>query len=161
MKKKSIRHDVIRYLLSSQVIGSQKELLELLHAKGYKVTQVTVSNDLRDMRVIKQSTSEGRRLMLPSNNRYERVPLKQLVKNFSKDNLITAFYMNYPICVLHTVPGYAQGVAADIDVTQSLAVAGTVAGADTVLVVAARSVSGDELLDELMAIFPQMKLLTL
>ena len=60
MRFKNDRLEAIKLLISSQEIGSQKELLEALKAEGFIVTQATLSRDLKQLKVAKAASMNGR-----------------------------------------------------------------------------------------------------
>ena len=57
---KSKRHSAILKLIASENIETQEDLASLLSEQGYKVTQATVSRDIKELRLIKVQTGEGR-----------------------------------------------------------------------------------------------------
>ena len=56
---RSHRHTLIKHLVQEQQIGSQEELVVLLHKQGVHCTQATLSRDLRDLGVVRKNTTEG------------------------------------------------------------------------------------------------------
>jgi transcriptional regulator of arginine metabolism len=123
---KSYRHGQILKLIRSKRIRTQEELARELQSAGIPATQVTLSRDIRELRLIK--TPEGYREMLPE----EVGPsLETLATEFLHDvraaqNLV----------VLKTSPGHANSVAVALDADEWPEVVGTLAGDDTVLVIA-------------------------
>jgi transcriptional regulator of arginine metabolism len=123
---KNYRQGQILKLVRSKQIYTQDELAKELKAVGIVATQVTLSRDLRDLRLVK--TQEG----------YQEIPadettpqLETLARDFLRDvrgaqNLL----------VLKTDPGYASPIAVALDNEDWDDVVGTIAGDDTVLVVA-------------------------
>jgi transcriptional regulator of arginine metabolism len=65
MSKKTDRQNTILTLIGAHEISSQEELRQLLVAKGWTVTQATLSRDLHDMGVVRAPTEEGTRYLLP------------------------------------------------------------------------------------------------
>ena len=59
MKNKKSRLQLILDIIHTQSVGSQEELVGLLAEKGYKVTQATLSRDLKKLRVTKVATDKG------------------------------------------------------------------------------------------------------
>jgi transcriptional regulator of arginine metabolism len=128
--QKRFRQGQILKLLSGQPVASQDELRRRLGHLGVRVTQATLSRDLRELRLVK--TSEGYRLL--SNGATEEAPplptLARALKEFLLD-LRPAQNM----LVLKTPPSGAQPLAAAVDSEHWKEVAGTLAGDDTVLVI--------------------------
>lgn len=135
------RHLLIRRLVDQHPIGSQEELVERLAAEGVEVTQTTVSRDLQRLRAVKIRAGGVVRYAIPE----EAVddPLADLAAGLVMRGRRMVASGN--LLVVHTAVGAAQGVAASIDAADLPEVAGTVAGDDTILVVAAEGISGRHL----------------
>ena len=65
MSRKSERQETILSLISSHSIASQEDLKRLMGARGWVVTQATLSRDLRDLGVMRAPTESGARYVLP------------------------------------------------------------------------------------------------
>ena len=61
MKAKNSRLETLKMLISSQELSSQDQLLEALHKEGFKITQATLSRDLKLLKVAKAASSSGKR----------------------------------------------------------------------------------------------------
>jgi transcriptional regulator of arginine metabolism len=139
---KNYRQGQILKLIRSKKISTQDELAQELKSLGILATQVTLSRDLRDLRLVK--TREGYQQIATD----ESVPqLEVLARDFLRDvrgaqNLI----------VLKTDPGYASPIAVALDNEDWDEVAGTIAGDDTVLVVASDSVTAEQVRSRLLKI---------
>lgn len=123
LKNRIKRHDVIRSVIREKEIRTQKDLVDALRQLGYKCTQATVSRDINDMGLEKTS---GGAYMLK-----EDLHLKRLLAGFVQ-NVARA----HNLIVVKTRSGMAQGVAAAIDAAQLEDALGTIAGDDTILIVA-------------------------
>jgi len=136
--QKRFRQGQILKLLTGQPVASQDELRRRLGHLGVRVTQATLSRDLRELRLVK--TSEGYRpLANGATEEGAQLPtLARALKDFLLD-LRPAQNM----LVLKTPPSGAQPLAAAVDAERWKEVAGTLAGDDTVLVIcSSRSASG-------------------
>jgi transcriptional regulator of arginine metabolism len=139
---KNYRQGQIMKIVRSKAIYTQDELAQELKAVGIVATQVTLSRDLRDLRLVK--TQEGYQELPPE----EPTPqLEALAREFLRDirgaqNLL----------VLKTDPGYASPIAVAIDNQDWDDVVGTIAGDDTVLVVAPDSLTAESLRRRLLEI---------
>ena len=130
---KITRHEKIQEIIEQQVIETQEELAESLRSHGIEVTQATVSRDIKELRLIKVPTGDGRyryaypmeQSLLFSQSRMERMFRDSVVAIDYSENII----------VLKTLPGGGQAVAATIDHAKWPEVIGTVAGDDNILVV--------------------------
>jgi transcriptional regulator of arginine metabolism len=128
--QKRFRQGQILKLLTGQPVGSQDELRRRLGHLGVRVTQATLSRDLRELRLVK--TSEGYRPL--ANGATEEVsPLPTLARAL-KDFLLD-MRPAQNMLVLKTPPSAAQPLAAAVDTEHWKEVAGTLAGDDTVLVI--------------------------
>ena len=123
---KSYRQGQILKLIATKRIYTQDELARELSALGIAAKQVTLSRDIRDLGLVK--TAEGYRELSPS----ERGPdFASLLSEFLRDVRVAQ-----NIVVLRTAPGHANTVAVAIDDEELADVVGTIAGDDTILVVA-------------------------
>ncbi len=137
---KANRQTRILDLIRAHDIYTQNELLDHLKAVGVEATQVTVSRDLHDLGLVK--TIDGYREM--SNTGSSRA-LPIVIREFLLEakpaqNLI----------VVKTTPGNAMSVARALDLEEWTDVVGTVAGDDTILVVAADAFKADAVAQKLM-----------
>lgn len=129
---KARRHMKIRQLIAEKPIETQEELAELLEHEGFKVTQATVSRDIKELRLIKVLTDGGKYCYaLPdrppfSTNHLLRVFKESVSEINSSGNLI----------VIKTLSGTASAVAEAIDGLGWKDILGTIAGDNTILVVA-------------------------
>jgi transcriptional regulator of arginine metabolism len=131
---KSYRHGQILKLIRAKKIHTQDELARELQQAGIAATQVTLSRDIRELHLVK--TREGYRDMQPE----EAGPsFATLAAEFLHDvraaqNLV----------VLKTSPGHANSVAVALDSEDWPEVVGTLAGDDTILVIAADNATAEK-----------------
>ena len=148
MRFKNDRLEAIKLLISSQEIGSQKELLEALEAEGFIVTQATLSRDLKQLKVAKAASMNGRYVyVLPNETMYRRVqkPLPAREMMLTPGFLSIQFSGN--IGVIKTRPGYASSIAYNIDNSNIPVILGTIAGDDTIMIVVKEGVQEFEIID--------------
>lgn len=129
------RRRAIRRMIEDGSVSSQAELVAGLHEQGFDVTQATVSRDLGALGVLKNAGHYRFRRPIHADSHLERTLVEYVQSFASSANLV----------VLKTPPGAAQVVAAAIDAAQVPGVLGTVAGDDTVLLVAADPAGGADL----------------
>jgi transcriptional regulator of arginine metabolism len=139
---KNYRQGQILKLIRGKRILTQDELAEELRAQGISATQVTLSRDIRDLRLVK--TREGYQEMAPEEKGPE-FPL--LAAEFVLD-VRTA----QNLVVLRTAPGHANSVAVALDQEEWPEVVGTIAGDDTILVIAPDRETAEIVQEKLMAI---------
>ena len=130
---KVARHEKIKELIQQYDIDTQEELASRLNEAGFKVTQATVSRDIRALKMMKVTGKDGK-------SRY--VILQELPTEMGEkytrvlhDALLT-IDQGQNILVIRTVPGMAMGVAAAMDALNWEEILGSIAGDDTVMCVA-------------------------
>jgi transcriptional regulator of arginine metabolism len=129
--QKRFRQGQILKLLTSEQVASQDELRRRLHHLGLRVTQATLSRDLRELRLVK--TAEGYRSLAEAAAE-ESAPPQPAIGRAVKEFLLDVRPAQNML-VLKTPPGGAQALAAAVDSEHWKEVAGTLAGDDTVLII--------------------------
>lgn len=132
---KARRHQLILSIISEQVIETQDELVSALRAHGLQVTQATVSRDIKELRLAKVATVDGRyRYAQPAASPQGGQDALQRAQRAFDDYVLSIDYAGN-LLMIKTLPGSAMIVAASIDALGLEGVLGTVAGDDSVLVV--------------------------
>jgi transcriptional regulator of arginine metabolism len=126
---KSFRHGQIRKLIRARKIPTQDDLAQELRKLGIAATQVTLSRDIRELGLVK--TPGGYKEMAKE---AAGLSLETLAGEFVEDVRIAQNQV-----VLRTAPGHANSVAVALDAEAWPEVVGTLAGDDTILVIAADS----------------------
>ena len=133
MKKKANRLDAIKMIISSKEVGSQEELLQALAAEGFELTQATLSRDLKQLKVAKAASMNGKYVyVLPNDIMYKRVGDQSATEMLMNNGFISLQFSGN-IAVIKTRPGYASSMAYDIDNRECPAILGTIAGDDTIM----------------------------
>ena len=135
---KLARQQTIVELAHDAPLPNQQELVKVLARRGFQVTQATLSRDLHELRLVK--TSEG--YILPNGDSpAEPLPaVSRVVRDFVRE-----VRRAQNLLVVKTVPGSAQSVAVAVDAEGWDEVVGTVAGDDTILIIAANNRKAKEL----------------
>ncbi|AOZ90094.1 arginine repressor [Bacillus xiamenensis] len=129
---KGQRHIKIREIIASQEIETQDELVDILKADGYNITQATVSRDIKELHLVKVPTNNGTyKYSLPADQRFN--PLSKL-KRALMDAFIKMDAASHLI-VLKTMPGNAQAIGALMDNLDWEEIMGTICGDDTILII--------------------------
>ena len=150
MSKHHRQHRISR-LLADHVVTSQEMLVSLLADDGLAATQATVSRDLDDLGAVKVRLPGGdTAYAIPEHPAYLNVPRDQLRRVLGEWVVDVASSGN--LVVLRTPPGSAHVVASALDRTGIDGAIGTVAGDDTLMVVAAQDTTGEQLADTLRAL---------
>lgn len=122
MNHRNARQDVIRELVRSKSIRTQRDLAYLLKERGFVCTQATVSRDTAEMDL--QKLPEGS-YVLSEDMHLQKMLSEFVVGATAAENLI----------VIHCHPGTASAVAFALDDVELDHVVGTIAGDDTVLII--------------------------
>ena len=136
------RHAKIIELIAQHDIETQEELAEYLNREGFKVTQATVSRDIRDLRLTKVAVDGSRQkyvVLAPEKDEMHEKYIRVL-----RDGYIS-MDMAQNILVIKTVSGMAMAVAAALDALKFSEVVGCIAGDDTIMV-AVRTVEDTQIL---------------
>ena len=116
MKIKTSRMEALKMLISSQELGSQEEVLQALAKEGYTVTQATLSRDLKQLKVAKAASMNGRYVyVLPNETMYKRVPNPRSAREMLMTSGFTSINFSGNMIVIKTRPGYASSIAYNID----------------------------------------------
>jgi transcriptional regulator of arginine metabolism len=136
------RRRLIRKLLDEGTVASQAHLVGLLEEEGFPVTQATVSRDLDALGAIKVRDQHGsvHYSLAPT---VEQLTEAELRLRRAVNDFVEELAVSENLVVLHTPPGAAHLVASAIDRAQVEGVVGTIAGDDTLMIVAASDVGGD------------------
>lgn len=162
MSKRMQRLEVLRVILASSEMGSHEEILRELARNGVEVTQGTLSRDLSKLHAAKVLNKEGGyRYILPENPFYRRTVKPDVVPQYLRNTGFSSIAFSGNIAVLHTRPGYAAGLASDIDARHLSTVAGTIAGDDTIMVVISEGTDRHQFTDELATVIPAVKSIVL
>lgn len=129
---KSQRHARILELISKYEIETQEEMMERLQADGFKVTQATVSRDLKELKLTKTLTARGTYRYSVNSGRYHTGSVK--LNNAMADSIVQVDY-SFNNVVIKTYPGLAQAVASAVDALNMNSILGCVAGDDTIIIV--------------------------
>ncbi len=145
-------------IISSQQLGSQEELLAALQHEGFKLTQATLSRDLKQLKVAKAATMGGNYVyVLPNETMYKRVSTPQQIREMMQVPGFISINFSGNMGVIKTRPGYASSIAWNIDNSNIPQLLGTIAGDDTIFVVVKQGVTEREVIDALSEVVPNMK----
>jgi transcriptional regulator of arginine metabolism len=137
------RHARIAELIRQRAVRSQTELAELLAAEGVQVTQATLSRDLEELGAVKVRGTDGApaAYAIPDEGTGPLRPAEQAPARLVRllRELLTDTDSSGNLAILRTPPGAAQFLASALDRSGLPDVVGTIAGDDTILVVARES----------------------
>lgn len=128
---KERRHAKILELIGKYSIDTQEELLRRLREEGFDVTQATVSRDIKELRLIKALSADGK---------YQYSTGQESAKDLSSkfafllaDNAVSVNYVTN-FLVIKCLTGMANAVCAAMDLVEWEGIVGTLAGDDTIFV---------------------------
>lgn len=124
------RHAKIVELINKFNVETQEELAECLNQSGFKVTQATVSRDIRDLKLTKVAMDGGKQKYVVMHKSEKDMSAKYM--RILKDGY-ASMDMAQNILVIKTVSGMAMAVAAAIDAMNWSQVVGCIAGDDTIM----------------------------
>ena len=131
-KKRNGRQDAIRDIVRNKDVRTQRVLVDELRAMGFDCTQATVSRDIADMGLRK--LPEGIYVLA------EDLHLQRMVSE-----LVTGVQRTDNLVIIKAQPGTASGIAAAVDAAELPDVLGSLAGNDTILVIAQTAEDGERL----------------
>lgn len=131
-KKRNGRQDAIRDIVRNKDVRTQRVLVDELRAMGFDCTQATVSRDIADMGLRK--LPEGIYVLA------EDLHLQRMVSE-----LVTGVLRTDKLVMIKAQPGTASGIAAAVDAAELPDVLGSLAGNDTILVIAQTAEDGERL----------------
>ncbi|HHY77558.1 MAG TPA: arginine repressor [Clostridiales bacterium] len=125
------RHAKILEIIENNIVETQEELADLLKKSGINVTQATVSRDIKELRLVKVLTEDGRYKYAAMKEQDSQLN-ERLYKVFAESVLTIDYTGN--IIVIKTFPGAANAAAEALDALDLKEVVGTVAGDNTIFV---------------------------
>ena len=131
-KKRNGRQGAIRDIVRNKDVRTQRVLVDELRAMGFDCTQATVSRDIADMGLRK--LPEGIYVLA------EDLHLQRMVSE-----LVTGVLRTGNLVMIKAQPGTASGIAAAVDAAELPDVLGSLAGNDTILVIAQTAEDGERL----------------
>ena len=131
-KKRNGRQDAIRDIVRNKDVRTQRVLVDELRAMGFDCTQATVTRDIADMGLRK--LPEGIYVLA------EDLHLQRMVSE-----LVTGVLRTDNLVMIKAQPGTASGIAAAVDAAELPDVLGSLAGNDTILVIAQTAEDGERL----------------
>ncbi|MDD6674002.1 MAG: arginine repressor [Eubacteriales bacterium] len=129
MKKR--RQAKILELISQNPIETQEELQDMLMKYGFEVTQATISRDIKELRLVKDLSNEGRYVY--SSGKKSMDVINHRAGGIFNDTIITIDYAMNTV-VIKCFTGMANAVCAAIDSMNLDEILGSIAGDDTIFI---------------------------
>ena len=144
---KNKRQAKIMEIISGTNVETQEQLLALLQQEGFRVTQATISRDIKDLRIVKELTSLGTYRYAVSTSESRNSFTSRLNTIFKE--CVVSFDYAQNIIVIRTMPGFASAAASAIDAMHMKTIVGSLAGDDTVMIVMRDNNAAAALCDEI------------
>lgn len=141
------RHAKIMEIISKERIYTQEQLLERLSGAGFVVTQATVSRDIRELRLVKIQTSDGS-YAYSGTKTHDPVNVSFRFHAIFKE-AVSGIDFAQNLIVIKCFTGMANAACAALDTIEWEGVVGTIAGDDTILIVARDNACAQSLVEEL------------
>lgn len=150
MKVKNSRMEALKMLISSMELGSQEEVLQALEKEGFKLTQATLSRDLKQLKVAKAASMNGKYVyVLPNDTMYKRITRPRTAMEMLQSSGFISISFSGNMGVIKTRPGYASSIAYNIDNSDIPSIIGTIAGDDTIFIVIKEGAPQESVLNDL------------
>lgn len=158
MKTKEERLEAIREIIGSESVRNQEELLRRLVDKGFSLTQATLSRDIRQLKLAKIHDGNGQyTYTLPSGF---PAPTPAPEASGPAPVAVPPAYFSIEfsgnLAVVKTRPGYAMGIASDIDAKAPHEILGTIAGDDTILLIPREGITREQIVRALSQFIPEI-----
>ena len=155
MKEKNSRIETLKMLISSKELGSQEEVLKAWQKEGFKLTQATLSRDLKQLKVAKAASMNGKYVyVLPNETMYKRVSSTQSAREMLATPGYVSLNFSGNMGVLKTRPGYASLIAYNIDNADIPQILGTIAGDDTIFITLKENTVREQVIEALANVVP-------
>lgn len=150
--------EALKMLISSKELGSQEEVLQALEKEGFKLTQATLSRDLKQLKVAKAASMNGKYVyVLPNDTMYKRITKPRTALEMLQTSGFLSISFSGNMGVIKTRPGYASSIAYNIDNSDSPNIIGTIAGDDTIFIVIKEGSTVDTVIEDLSVIIPNIR----
>ena len=157
MKVKNSRLEALKMLISSMELSSQEEVLKELEKEGFKLTQATLSRDLKQLKVAKAASMSGKYVyVLPNETMYRRVTTPRKATEMMQRSGYISVNISGQLAIVKTRPGYASALAYDIDNSDSPYILGSIAGDDTIFIALREGASRGQVLEALSYVIPEI-----
>ena len=157
MKEKNNRLEALKLLISSQEIGCQEDLLKALSVEGFHITQATLSRDLKQLKVAKAASINGKyTYVLPNETMYKRIPTPRMAREMMKVSGFLNVSYSGNLGVMKTRPGYASSIAYNIDNGGIEEILGTISGNDTIFIAFKEPYDQEEMTRRMQNVISQM-----
>ena len=150
MKVKASRLEALKMLISSKELSNQEEVLQALKVEGFLLTQATLSRDLKQLKVAKAASMNGKYVyVLPNETMYIRIHKPLSPTEMMQTPGFVSINFSGNMGIIKTRPGYASSIAYNIDSSDIPQIIGTIAGDDTIFIVIKEGETPEEVKESL------------
>ena len=133
-------------------------MLNALQKEGFKLTQATLSRDLKQLKVAKAASMSGNYVyVLPNETMYKRVSTPNSIREMMRVPGFISINFSGNMGIIRTRPGYASSIAWNIDNSDIPEILGTIAGDDTIFIVIKEGIKHQQVVEALSDVVPNMK----
>ncbi len=158
MSTKQQRLEAICQIIQSEAIRNQEELLKHLEMQGFQFTQATLSRDIKHLKIAKaHDGADNYVYTLPDQIRVPGAGNQGRVLDTKPATGYRNIEFSGNLAVLKTRPGYAMGIASDIDAKAPREILGTIAGDDTILLIPREGISREGVIKALSQFIPEIE----
>lgn len=140
---KNARQNMILEIITENEIETQGQLLEALADRGITSTQATLSRDIRELRLVKEVSADGRYRYAPAGQDAE-TDVARRVQEIFREGCVSFDHALHTV-VIKTLPGLASAVCGAVDAMYDDNILGTVAGDDTGVLIMRNAASAERL----------------
>lgn len=156
---KNDRLAALRLIVTSSELSSQDEVIRALARQGIVTAQATLSRDMKQLKIVKTANAEGKYVYaIPDETAYRRVHRPLAPADILPMPGFKSIQFSGNMAVIRTRPGFASGIASNIDSANMKDILGTIAGDDTIFLVIREGAMNVDVVDQLASIIPDMTL---
>ena len=145
MASKEERQRRIQEIVLAEEIATQADLVDRLRKEGFYVTQATISRDINDLRMMRVPLGKGRHRYAIGSYEVKEDVLEELKERF--EEFVRDIDRGENILMIRTAEGHASGIALLVDKLGWDEIVGTLAGEDTIMVVARTIIDAEKLVE--------------
>lgn len=153
MGNKTERLNLIRRIVSEELIGSQDDLIQRLSELGVKATQSTLSRDFKEVNISKMPHPDKGYVYVLS----EKLGPDVVTNTANIADAVLNVKFSHNIAVVATKSGYASAVSVIIDGRKSKDIIGTIAGDNNIIVILREDAKREDVFEQMCAMFPTLR----
>ncbi len=153
MGNKTERLNLIRRIVSEELIGSQEDLIQRLSELGVKATQSTLSRDFKEVNISKMPHPDRGYVYVLS----EKLGSDVVTNTANIADAVLGVKFSHNIAVVATKSGYASAVSVIIDGRKSKDIIGTIAGDNNIVVILREDAKRESVFEQMCAMFPTLR----